>query len=111
MKDLKRRKELRIHDYNYSEQGAYFITICTKDRKCILSKINQSENETKIYLMQAGRISEKYIKSINDIYDNIEISDYIVMPNHIHMVCNIWKRVVEDADPYKRNNTIFSIYI
>lgn len=109
--EIKKRKELRIPDYNYSEQGAYFITICTQDRKCILSKINEGENDIKINLLYAGAIAEKYIKSINNIYDNLKISYYVIMPNHIHMICDIFERVVEDADPYKCNNTILSIYI
>jgi putative transposase len=41
MKELKKRKNIRIKEYDYSKEGYYFITICVKERKCILSKIKK----------------------------------------------------------------------
>ena len=37
--DLPKRKQIRLPDYDYSSPGAYFVTICTRDRRCILSEI------------------------------------------------------------------------
>lgn len=91
MKDNKitKRKEIRIKEYNYPQIGMYFITICTKDRQCILSKIMSKENKTQINLLYEGKIADKYIKNINKVYSNMCISYYVIMPNHLHMICEI----------------------
>ncbi|MEE1389194.1 MAG: transposase [Clostridia bacterium] len=86
-----RRKEIRIKEYNYSQSGMYFITICTKNRRCILSNItyNKKTNATQIDLLSNGKVADKYIKSINKAYKNICINYYVIMPNHIHFICEI----------------------
>ena len=83
------RKNLRISKYNYSNIGCYFITICTQDRKNILSKIYYKKETLVHELSDFGIITEKYIKSINKTYNEIKINYYIVMPNHIHFICEI----------------------
>ena len=90
-KRIIKRKNLRIPKYNYSSEGLYFITICTKNRRCILSQINyDSQNEmVNLDLLNFGKIVEKYIKNINNTYDNIIIDNYVIMPNHIHFICLI----------------------
>lgn len=101
-------KTIRIPQYDYSQEGCYFITICTKNREKILSKIvgvgipddplnqyteNQlkNNNEYKIKLKKFGIIVEKYINSINKTYKNMRIDNYVIMPNHIHMICVLEK--------------------
>ncbi|MBO4816394.1 MAG: transposase [Clostridia bacterium] len=90
---LSKRKNLRIPEYNYSNQGQYFITICTKDRKCILSKIikDKQNNFIKLDLLPYGKIVANNLIKTNRIYNDIKISDYIIMPNHIHFICEIVK--------------------
>lgn len=81
------RKIIRLKDYDYSEEGAYFITICTKNRECILSEIETCRGEhCSSVLTQTGKIVDKYVKKIEEIYDNIIIDEYIIMPNHIHIL-------------------------
>ncbi len=106
---LPKRKNIRIPEYDYSQNGYYFITICTKHRQKILSKIvgvgvpddplqKHTNNKMQIYdipkiqLTKNGIIVEEYIKSINKTYKDIKINDYIIMPNHIHMICIIEKQ-------------------
>ncbi len=88
---LLRRKQIRMPEYNYSSEGLYFITICTQNRQCILSHINYTSNslEANLELLPFGKITEKYINSINDTYDDIKITDYVIMPNHVHFICSI----------------------
>ena len=107
MKKNFRRKELRIHQYNYSNVGFYYITICTKDRKCILSKIINTNETIKLKLLPYGTIAEKYIKSANRVYDNVKISTYIIMPNHIHLICEINNTTKNNVSP--ANYTIPSV--
>ena len=85
--NLQKRKKLRIPKYDYSSEGLYFLTICTKDRKCILSEIKQDDKSHKIELLTCGKITEKYIESINNIYTDVKIDNYIIMPNHVHFIC------------------------
>ncbi len=102
-KDLPNRKKTRLNVYDYDTPGAYFITICTKDRKQILSTINREEypstNETAsrtvgtdvlggplLTLTKYGIVAEKYIKQLDEFYDNISVEEYVIMPNHIHFL-------------------------
>ena len=55
--NLPKRKPTRLKEYDYSQNGAYFITICTNDRKCILGKIvGQEQAPAEIILSQYGKI-------------------------------------------------------
>lgn len=76
------RKRLRLVDYDYSKNGAYFITICIKDRKCILSHIVGSDDHIgpKLRLTSLGKIVEKYIAQIEGI------DSFVIMPNHVHLI-------------------------
>ena len=77
------RKRLRINNYDYSKENMYFITICIKNRRELLGKIN-SKNHMK--LAYKGNVVEKYIDLIEKTYGNVLIDEYVIMPNHIHMI-------------------------
>ncbi len=79
--DFPRRRSLRLKDYDYSQNGAYFITICTQDRQYLLGEIINGE----IILTDFGSLVEQKIKEMSQHYD-VEIDTYCVMPNHIHMI-------------------------
>ena len=81
MSELLQRKPHRLKEYDYSAEGAYFITICTKDRKYILSSV--VGDDAHIVPTPYGTIAEKYIRSIAGI------EQYVIMPNHIHMIIRI----------------------
>ena len=86
---LPERERLRLKNFDYSTTGAYFVTICTKDRKRILSKIVGDDVlgvPTDVELLPHGQIADKYIKQFNDFYSNISIEQYVIMPNHIHIL-------------------------
>ncbi len=79
---LPKRKPTRLQQFDYSMSGYYFVTICTKDRKPILSQIvsNNVGDDAHIVPKPYGKIVEKYIKTIDGI------KKYIIMPDHIHMI-------------------------
>ena len=83
--NLPTRKKVRLKEYDYSNCGMYFITICIKNRKEIFGTIQGN----KICLTETGKIAEEHIYNLEEIFDNIEIDEYVVMPNHIHMIINI----------------------
>ena len=102
MKDnLPQRKNIRLKYYDYSLEGYYFITICTKNKECILSEIKSCGNmNCTSVLTKEGKIVDKYLNKIKNVYSNIIIDEYIIMPNHIHMILIINK---------KENNSISKI--
>lgn len=96
--EFPKRKQIRLKEYDYSTDGAYFVTMCTKDKKHIFWNENVKLvgancvrlQEEKLSLV--GRIIDNEIKGIDGIYDNIiKIDKYVVMPNHIHMIIIINK--------------------
>ena len=78
------RKVIRLKDYDYSQRGAYFITICTKDKKSILSQIKF--DTYKIELTSIGIVVENSIKNISKKYPNAFIDSYVIMPNYVHLI-------------------------
>ena len=81
------RKRNRLKDYNYSANGMYFITICTKDRKNILSSITQSP--TTVMLTEYGQIVLDAINGIHEYYPNVFVEKYVIMPNHVHLLLSV----------------------
>ena len=86
-----KRKQNRLPDYDYSQNGAYFITICTQDRKQILSKISVGTPVPgcPVELLRHGEIADKMIRQLNDFYDHISVDKYTIMPDHIHLLITI----------------------
>jgi REP element-mobilizing transposase RayT len=74
------RRSVRLKGYNYSQPGAYFITICTKDKIRILGNV---EGEKVIY-SPIGKIAEECWLNIPNHFPDIELDQWIIMPNHIH---------------------------
>ena len=96
-KDFPKRKTVRLDRYDYSKSGAYFLTICTKDRKPILSIIPVGDGALDVprpQLTRIGKIVEKYILSTNKI-KNVSVKHYVIMPNHIHMIVLIKSTINE----------------
>ncbi len=89
--DLPKRKPTRLKRYDYSTPGAYFITICTKDRKQLLSKIVGTgvPDGPKNILTKHGEITDKYLRQMNEFYNNISVEKYVIMPNHIHLILSL----------------------
>ena len=79
------RKKNRLKYYDYTTEGMYFITICTKNKIEILGKIINNNIE----LSKEGKIAKKYIEQIEEVYEKTYIDEYIIMPNHIHLIINI----------------------
>ncbi len=85
--ELPKRKQNRLENFDYNSRGAYFITICTKNREQILSNIvgDGALDVPKTELTEIGKIVEKYILSTDNI-KNVFVEQYVIMPNHIHMI-------------------------
>ncbi len=119
MNDIKpKRKKLRLTHYEYNSVGAYFVTVCTEGRKCILSEVVRKEyideqndltstdGQTFVgariarphdpILTEIGTVVDNAIQNIPDIYPSVLVEEYVIMPNHIHIIFRI------SADKYGR---------
>ena len=87
--ELPKRKRLRLQEYDYSSPGAYFITICTHQRKCILSRVVGAIHESpETELTDSGKIVDGVIQGIPQKY-GATVERYVIMPNHIHLLVSI----------------------
>ena len=89
--DFPRRKKNRVRAYDYSQCGAYFVTICTQNRRPILSNI--VGDDALIVPKPYGRIAEKYIRNA------AEVEKYVIMPDHIHMLIRLEGQGTEKQNP------------
>ena len=81
--DYPKRKHPRLKDYDYSQNGAYYITICVKDHHCLLGQIDDTDM---VQLSDYGSIAKKYLNDIECHYQYIRVVNFIVMPNHVHLL-------------------------
>ena len=73
--------------YDYSRNGAYFITFCVKDRHEILwNHTPVGARIARPLLSDAGTIIQTAIENISKVYLDINIDKYVIMPNHVHMI-------------------------
>jgi len=79
------RRSLRLQDHDYSQAGAYFVTICTQKKACILGEITNGE----MRLNKFGNIVKKCLIEIAGHFSNAEIDAFVVMPNHTHGIVSI----------------------
>lgn len=83
---LPERKPQRLHEYDYSQNGAYFVTVCTHDRRCLLGSV---ENNT-VVVNEAGKMVGQRIENISNGV-NVTVDKYVVMPNHIHAIIMVYR--------------------
>lgn len=83
-----RTTSTRWQRWNYANIGAYFITICTKNRVHYFGEINESHEENPMILSQIGEIVEtEWLKTPQIRPDmNLHLDEYVVMPNHFHAI-------------------------
>ncbi|MDF2523989.1 MAG: transposase, partial [Clostridiales bacterium] len=87
MDNLPQRKQLRLKDFDYSQAGYYFVTICTQNRKNYLGEIycrGGALLHPVIELSAAGEIASEQWFELTNRYKNILLDQFVIMPNHIH---------------------------
>ena len=77
---IHRRRSIRLNGYDYAQAGAYFITICTKNRQCLFGRVEYD----KMILTDAGNIAYNEWLKTPQIRPNVVLDVFIIMPNHIH---------------------------
>jgi hypothetical protein len=74
------RRSIRLAGYNYKQSGAYFVTIVTQNRTCLLGDITAGE----IVLSDTGQIAQASWKGLSSRFPVVSLDFFVVMPNHIH---------------------------
>ena len=105
------RKHPRLKTFDYSRNGVYFVTVCSKEKKKIFSEVYTDQNgEAKTRLTAAGRIVEDQLKNVSTRFPGIETTDYIIMPNHVHALFLVYQRpVIVDMDEYGEKPTLCDV--
>ena len=84
---LPQRKHPRLDHYDYSAAGAYYITICTQNRRCLLSHIvGRGLDPTETVYTTYGNIAKEQLLLLEKRYPALKIDQYVIMPNHIHAI-------------------------
>ena len=74
------RRSIRIRGYDYSQAGAYFVTLCTCNRECLLGNVVDGQ----MVLNDAGRIVVNVWIKTPELRPNVILDTFVVMPNHFH---------------------------
>lgn len=104
---LPERKRNRLQNYDYSQNGTSFITICTQNRAKVLSKITVKDDVPILILTQTGKIIDDFINEIPEKYPTAHIDKYIIMPDHIHILISLEEAAGGTGDPSPTVDRIF----
>jgi len=89
--DYPKRKQNRLPEFDYSTATAYFITVCTENRRNLFWEkveaiIDRPQNAP---LTSLGKLTEQGIRNIEIIYDSVSVDHFVIMPDHIHLLLRI----------------------
>ena len=76
------RRSIRLRGHDYTQEGSYFVTICTHEREPILGEIIDGS----VILTDVGEVAQQCWDSIQRHFHNVELGEYVIMPNHVHGV-------------------------
>jgi len=81
----KQQKQYRYKNYDYSQNGYYFITICTKNKQLFFGEVK----DTQMQLSEIGESTKKCLLEISNNFEKVRLDEWVVMPNHIHIIIMI----------------------
>ena len=103
---LPKRKGIRLKDYDYNQNGAYFLTVCVKNRRNLLGNIDVGDavpSVPNVRLSAAGICVKECLAKMNDVLDCAVLENYVIMPNRLHLliVVNQTSGTLRTASPTK----------
>ncbi len=78
--DKYHRRSVRLQGYDYSQPGAYFVTVCTHGGDCILGDVVDGQ----VRLSSLGDVVRRVWHGLEERFERIELDSFVVMPNHVH---------------------------
>lgn len=98
-------KEIRLRDFDYSQEGGYFITICANNRKSILGKIENG----KIKLSPIGEVVKRFWLEIPHHFKNVKSDAFVIMPNHLHGIIFLIEKCRGGVSPPNHKGEVTSL--
>ncbi len=95
------RHSIRLKGYDYSQAGAYFVTICAWQRECLFGEVVDGE----MHLSAMGKIVQWEWMRLGDAFPHVELGEFVIMPNHIHGI--IYIHPEEGATRHEQNLPIY----
>lgn len=110
-KELPIRKKIRLEGYDYSNAGAYFITICTQKGLHLFGEIENDVGQglCSCRLTTTGEVVVKEWYSLIEKYPNTIFDNFVVMPNHVHAIIVIQLGERQEQSSCPTNPTIGDI--
>jgi putative transposase len=102
------RRSIRLKEYDYSTPGAYFVTICVNDNRCLFGKVKSG----KVVLSRVGKFVYQCWREIPYHFDSVKLVIFAIMPNHFHSILflDVGARFIvpkmgfDKSNPYIKNN-------
>ncbi|WP_426062574.1 transposase [Flavobacterium sp. DSP2-3-1] len=88
----------RLKNWDYGNNGAYFITICTSNREHFFGEIVLGNDENEMQLNEIGKLTDQFWAEIPKHFPFVELGNYVIMPNHIHGILIIDKKNVVESN-------------
>jgi putative transposase len=95
--NIHHRRSIRLKGRDYSWPDTYFLTICTYQRRCLLGRIENGVMRENIL----GRLVRKLWSDIPQHFPTLELDAFVIMPNHVHCLVHLHRRVAPDEPQYK----------
>ncbi len=83
--EIHKRRSIRLKDFDYGQEGLYFITICCQNREHLFGEIVEGEMQ----LNDIGRVTEQCWNAIPKHFENVSLHSFVIMPNHVHGIIEI----------------------
>ena len=83
------RRSIRLKGYDYSQAGLYFITVCVQNKECIFGNVVDGE----MVLNDSGKIAYNEWLKTAELRQNVQLHNFIVMPNHFHTIFEITHKI------------------
>ena len=85
----RRRRSIRLKNYDYAQAGAYFVTICAQGRECLMGEVQDGE----MLLNDAGRMVAEWWLELPSKFPAVSLDSYVLMPNHLHGILCVEQNV------------------
>ena len=132
---MNNRRSIRLKNYDYSANGAYYVTICTQDKLCffgeievknddvsnginqnlvgaglVSARVTQDTEKPKMVLNDIGKMVDTVLHQTMLMFECVELTKYIIMPNHIHMILLIDNRADTRPAPTTKLGDVISAF-
>lgn len=84
--ELPKRKDIHLREYDYSRNGAYFVTVCTENRAALFADTMPVGAHPRVRPNAAAQMCAKWLKKLEEKYEGVCLDYYTIMPDHVHAI-------------------------